>query len=287
MLLCSPVATSQDKRRHNFQHLIRPELLFCASIETPPNWSMEPHKHDYCEMLYISAGSGTVYIEDKVYPARPGELFIYNSGKTHHERVSSENPFVCKVISLSDFYLEGPANTFHLDGKSVDRLSLGTRAPSFERLFERMLQELAAKRGPSYYLKIKTTLLEIISILVETYYETSLRPMVDPKREYVEEAKEFIEEYFTQSISLVDIANHTHTSTYYMSHIFKELIGDSPINYLIKLRIEKAKGLLRTTKLSVAEIGEMVGYSNVYHFSSIFKRHTGLSPRKFRESVSK
>jgi YesN/AraC family two-component response regulator len=66
-----------------------------------------------------------------------------------------------------------------------------------------------------------------------------------------------------------------------MSKLFKQETGESPINYLIKIRMEKAKELLVKEELSVKEIANSVGYQDAYHFSKLFKKYTGNSPSDY------
>lgn len=67
--------------------------------------------------------------------------------------------------------------------------------------------------------------------------------------------------------------------------MFREYTGISPIKYMHKIRIEKAQSLLLTTNMPVKAIAYEMGYNDEYHFSRLFKKHTGLSPKNFRNFV--
>lgn len=67
----------------------------------------------------------------------------------------------------------------------------------------------------------------------------------------------------------------------YMNRVFKQTTGSTIFSYLNHVRIDHAKELLLTTSLSVTEIGERVGFQDIYYFSKVFKKHTGVSPTKF------
>jgi YesN/AraC family two-component response regulator len=64
--------------------------------------------------------------------------------------------------------------------------------------------------------------------------------------------------------------------------VFKDQTGESPINYLINLRLEKAKNLLVSTESPIKSIAQAVGYKDAYYFSKLFKKYCGHSPCKFR-----
>lgn len=69
----------------------------------------------------------------------------------------------------------------------------------------------------------------------------------------------------------------------YISKIFKEETGDSLINYLIKIRLEKASFLLKKNKeISIKEISLLVGYEDAYYFSKLFKKYYSFSPLQFK-----
>jgi AraC-like DNA-binding protein len=73
----------------------------------------------------------------------------------------------------------------------------------------------------------------------------------------------------------------------YISKIFKEETGDSPINYLIKIRLEKASFLLKKNKeISIKEISKLVGYEDAYYFSKLFKKYYDISPVQFKRNYN-
>jgi two-component system, response regulator YesN len=99
----------------------------------------------------------------------------------------------------------------------------------------------------------------------------------------IREAKEYIQQHYTHSeLTLGDVACHVNMSASHFSGIFSQETHHTFKDYLTKVRITKAKELLRTTSLKSAEIAYKVGYNDPHYFSSVFKKNTGLSPIKFR-----
>jgi AraC-like DNA-binding protein len=74
-------------------------------------------------------------------------------------------------------------------------------------------------------------------------------------------------------------------SQYHFTRVFTKVFGESPNTFVARLRIEKAKTMLVTEKSSIAEICESVGYSSVGSFSSLFKKHVGMSPTQYRRKL--
>lgn len=100
----------------------------------------------------------------------------------------------------------------------------------------------------------------------------------------IDQALDIIHRDYMHNISLESVASDVYLSTCYLSYLFKKTTGMNFIKYLTSYRVDMAKNLLRTTKLKVGNICEMVGYSNVSYFCQIFKNHTGMTPAQFRGS---
>lgn len=101
--------------------------------------------------------------------------------------------------------------------------------------------------------------------------------------ELIAAAKSYIlENYGNNEFSLNMIASYIGVSPSYFSSIFKQETGQSFVEYLTKVRIEKACELLKCTTLRTAEIGEKVGYNDPHYFSATFKKVIGMSPKEFK-----
>ncbi|MCR5748566.1 MAG: response regulator [Lachnospiraceae bacterium] len=98
----------------------------------------------------------------------------------------------------------------------------------------------------------------------------------------VEEAKHYIEENYSKDISLDEVSGKVDVSPYYFTRLFKEETGETFLEYLTKLRIEKAKELMRKPEASIKDICIEVGYSDPNYFSRIFKKAEGKTPTEYR-----
>lgn len=92
----------------------------------------------------------------------------------------------------------------------------------------------------------------------------------------------YINEFYTTNIKIPHLAGlENMCMTTYNSH-FKRLMGTSPTKHILKLRMELASELLKTSDMSIGEIGRMCGYEDVNFFSRSFKAYTGMSPGKYK-----
>ena len=129
--------------------------------------------------------------------------------------------------------------------------------------------------------EIKRTLL----LQIEEYAE------LDPHKRHhlhggdnaiMQKALDFIHCHYTEELTLQLVSSHVHISRNYFSVLFKRFIGENFIDYVMNLRIQKAKELLENTSLRVYEVAEQSGFNDVKYFSKLFKKLIGSSPIEFR-----
>nr|WP_277875978.1 helix-turn-helix transcriptional regulator [Chroococcidiopsis sp. [FACHB-1243]] len=77
----------------------------------------------------------------------------------------------------------------------------------------------------------------------------------------------------------------TQLSVHHFGKLFKQSMGDPLHQYVLKCRIERAKELLVNTQLLIAEIAQTVGFYDQSHFTNVFRRHTNLTPRQYRNRL--
>ncbi|MDY3249019.1 MAG: helix-turn-helix domain-containing protein, partial [Candidatus Choladocola sp.] len=103
----------------------------------------------------------------------------------------------------------------------------------------------------------------------------------------VKKAKAYIQEHFSEDVSLDDVSREVNISPYYFSKIFKEESGENFIEYLTKVRMEKAKEMLANPDLSIKEVSAMSGYADPNYFSRLFKKQTDMTPREYKARYGK
>lgn len=94
--------------------------------------------------------------------------------------------------------------------------------------------------------------------------------------------KDYIDRNYKKDISAKDVAGILGYSDVYFSKVFKQLFDDNFINYLTKIRIDRAKVLLKDVSFNIKEIGKSVGYADSNYFTKVFKRSIGMSPSEYR-----
>lgn len=101
--------------------------------------------------------------------------------------------------------------------------------------------------------------------------------------QYISKAILLMQEYYKTSISINDICNLLYLSPGHFMRVFKEYTGQTPHQYLMEIRLEKAKELLRIKENSIEDTARLCGFINSGHFAVAFKRSTKMSPSEYRK----
>ena len=101
----------------------------------------------------------------------------------------------------------------------------------------------------------------------------------------VNNAMKYIEEHYTKKIKLSDVAESVYVSQWHLSKLLNNYTGGSFSDILNNLRINNAKELLRDPSLRIGDVAEMVGFSDLAHFSRVFKKQAGVSANEYRNTV--
>jgi AraC-like DNA-binding protein len=99
-------------------------------------------------------------------------------------------------------------------------------------------------------------------------------------------ARDLVDNRYSEPLDLGILAREAHVSPRHFSRSFRRIFGETPHQYLISRRLERARHLLRTTGLSVAQICLEVGFTSVGSFTTTFTRHVGVSPTTFRKAYA-
>ena len=96
---------------------------------------------------------------------------------------------------------------------------------------------------------------------------------------------QYIDSHYFEKITLEELAQKVYLSAPYLSQIFKQEIGTTFNQYLNQIRISKSKALLRCDDLRLTDISMAVGFEDQSYFTKVFKRITGITPKKYRDKL--
>ena len=265
-------------KRSERESLVQPELIYTGLLEDAPNWFNIQHSHDFCEILYVAGGAGEAILEGKKFRLAPGDLVVVNPGTLHEERSDAKAPLRLIFLAIRDFAVPGlPAGCLSQEKYRV--LSCGEYRYKMDIYLRELLQETSSQI--EFYQEISQGLVSALLVLVMRLIRINPEDEAALSQE-CQKIKEYLDQNFTSPITLDSLSETVYIIKHYLSHLFKEQTGVSPIKYLTSKRMEKACELLSETELPVSEVSKAVGYENPLYFSQVFKRIYGISPVKYR-----
>lgn len=249
------------------------------------------HDHDFAELAYILSGRGGYLIDGVEYSVEAGDLVICNPGVKHtHIITNPKEPTIEFISGFTDFHFKNMApNSIEFpDGGCIMHTSAALRQELSMHCHTMIAEKESCLAGK--YFMFKTHLMQmLLKVMRELVAETSPGQTGCTFESYnksyaVNRIINYLNENYEQKISLEQIARNMYLSPVYISKIFKEETGESPINYLIKIRLEKARDILLSGHgSSIKGIANRVGYEDVYHFSKLFKKYYGISPLYYKK----
>jgi AraC-like DNA-binding protein len=105
-----------------------------------------------------------------------------------------------------------------------------------------------------------------------------------PLARHLLRARDLADRQYAEPLDVAALAREAHVSPRHFSRSFAETFGETPYQYLLTRRIERARHLLRTTDMQVLEVCMSVGFTSVGSFTTTFRRHVGMSPTEYRRA---
>ena len=257
-------------------------------IKTENGLNLYTHYHSELEVILIKSGSGMAYVDDKSYAVGEGDILFINSQQLHGIMASDMNnaEFIAVVFAPEFFgQLDAVANKYVMPviKKSV---YIPTFIEKDFQLYDCIL-ELAEKKGSELEeLKIKRLMFKIWELLIikserctACTYETGI--------EEIKTAIDYMKSNYVQKIKLSKLAQLTNMSRVYFCKKFTQLAGITPIEYLIRIRIENSCHMLKNTNMEIGTIAMECGFSSFSYYSKIFKRIMGCTPKEYRNGYLK
>ncbi len=254
------------------------------------------HYHDFCELVLVLSGRGRHVLAGESFPVSAGNVFVVQGQQVHSFR--DRDGLVLVNVMYDPLRLPLPAGllrrlpgysalfmlepTFRSAHQFSSRLQLDREAlGAAEALAERIEQESSDGR-PGYEAVLLGLMVELMVFLSRRYGESDVRE----SRALLEMGKliSTLEQRFSEPWTLEQMARLAHLSRTSLLRIFRQATGKSPIDYLIGLRIEAAKRLLRQSELTMTDIALETGFGDSNYFARQFRLVTGRTPTAFRRS---
>lgn len=248
-----------------------------------PSHSFGPAARNHYLFHYCLSGTGTLIADNSrgesvSYQIRSGQGFMIFPNQVCTYIADHKIPWEYAWIEFDGLRAR---ETVTLAGLSPDQPVYKARYKDIaETMKNEMLYIVTHKEESPFHL------IGHLYLFIDSFVRASTSTQINKGNRlrdfYIKEAFSFIEQNFQNDISVEDIAASCGLNRSYFGKIFHETTGKSPQAFLISYRMTKAAELLKLTELSIADIGNAVGYPNQLHFSRAFKNVYGIPPRQWR-----
>ena len=227
----------------------------------------------------VVSGSGTLIYNEKSYKLREGDCVFINCASPYSHTTDEHNLW---MLRWCHFY--GPTLSSIYD-KYKERGGRPVFAPENIDTINSAWSSLMQTASSDDYMR-DMIINQHISSLLTLIMAESWHPedqVTAKKKQSVYEIKKYVDEHYTEKITLDSLSTKFYINKYYLSKTFKDQFGQSLCSYILSVRITKAKQLLRFSNKSVEAIGYECGLGAPHYFSQTFRSVEGVPPSKFRE----
>lgn len=244
-------------------------------------WSMiDLHSHSHYEIYFLQKGNRTFFLSNALYKLSAPVLIIIPPHVLHKTEGSKFERF---NINVSENYLDD-FQKHVLNKKSLSIIKLNDKQTAFlENLFNQMHE---IDKLQKYHSSIIKAIFSYLIIQINNLNAETLSRNVNNEKTIPPQLLKIIEylnENYAKNITSAKISNKFFISKGTLIYNFNKYIKCSPVEYLLNIRLTRAKELLQKTNKSIGEVAELCGFSSANYFGLIFKQKENMSPLAYRK----
>lgn len=269
-----------------------PEVSLSGKVSIPgPNNHFKRKPAEYI-LYFITSGNMKIKENDIIYSLSRGDIIILDPMRIHEGILTHSNVEYYYLhfksdditeINADEKYIEEHLIRNRIDSRSAEQLVLPKHTKISEFYFEKILSlfnkllSVSSKKQLYYKTLLNCCLMELLIPVSQNMINIPISSN-DTKRDVVIQIIDYIHEHCNNKISSKDIEAHFHMNFDYLNRKFKSRTGMTIINFSNRYRIEESKKLLQSGMYSVRQTSEIMGFSNEFYFSRVYKKFEGVSP---------
>lgn len=250
-------------------------LFACGYGKTRKDYCFGPQIRNEYILHYVVSGKGYYEVGGKTYTVEKGNIFaIYPGEKVTYYADGSEPWVNCWI----NFVGKDAKKYLERTPISPESLVIKVEDSEYVKTIQRCLKYALSDNYTQT--RLSAFVLEFLSMIEENIQHTPQKA----RDRYINSALTYMDYSYGNGITASDVSDYLGIERTYFYRIFKESQGISPTDYLLNIRIEKAKQLI-TAGDSFASIASAVGISDIYYFSKLFTKAVGMTPSSYRKTV--
>lgn len=279
---------SEDDKKWGFHINVTGLSHVSPNVEYPLNshpsgyyfsWNSGRILHEY-QILYITEGNGVLETKDGKYNLQPGSVVLLVPGKWHRYRPNKKTGWTEYYIGFDGKFARHFLSTDALK-ENLPVIQCGLHEEiitSYNQAFD-----ITQKAKPGYQQILSGIAIKLLGIILS--YVKNKEFTGKPIESIIEKTRQYIHDHYQTNVDLEKLADDNNIGYSYFRKMFKRFTGISPGQYLLQLRISKAKDLIITTDSNIKDIAIETGFDSIYYFSRVFKEKIGKTPMELRYSV--
>ena len=242
------------------------------------NYYTERKNYPSYLLFFTYRGEGLLRYNEKEYSLKQGDVFFIDC-KKYHYYCSIGDEWEHSDLHLQGLFVDQFYEEYQIDQHPVFHFS---NINLYQNILEKSLR-IQTGNDIHWVTRASHEFENLLFLLVEQ--DPSISEYVQPPENIVL-LRTYLEHNFQQDLSLEQMSSFSGISKYHLCREFKRFIGFSPREYIIRLRVSQAQLLLQGTNIASYKIGILCGFENEANFIRQFKKHTGMSPGKYRENLT-
>lgn len=262
-------------------------------------YSLNYHSHQQYELYFFHNGKCRYLINNQIHALRPGDIIALDGTELHKPHVIEETELYersmihfsaawienslkeLKALYLLEVFRDFPHQIFRIEDKRCynEIIELGIELADLSK------EEFTEAKEVEIKLVLMKLLLKV--------YQANRKPIVSMKEaksekdNYAEKIATYLQQHFTEKITIEILSEKLNISKSYISHVFKESTGYSVIEFLMDYRLVQAKFQIEVSgsKKTLKEIAYDCGFESDAHFNRFFKKKIGMTPNRYRKEV--
>ncbi len=262
-------------------------VLFTGESQTIPAHRLGPKIYDYYLYHYVTEGRGQFITEDRTYKLNSGDSFLIHPGQLVSYVSDGQQPWHYQWVAFAGEQAQQLVHQAGFQAHSpIARSSQPAEPSPIGSYLSEMLKAFYTQKDSSDLAALGYLHLVMAEAGEQLTQQAALPGAESVTRRTVKQMIHYMSSQYAHPVSIEDMCGSIGYNRAYMSRIFKKETGMTPVTYLLKLRIDKARQLLRERpELSTQQIAASVGLTDALYFSKQFRRFYNVSPSQYRASI--